>query len=187
MNIYLDSEFTGLHRNTTLISIGLVNENGDTFYAEFTDYDKSQVDEWIQKNVIDNLILSKWDTEKDYSPYEKHVTCKGRRYEVEQALSHWLFKHEPERIEIWSDVLAYDWMLFCDLWGGAFKIPPFINYIPFDLATLLKEKSIDPDINREKFAYGDQVPEGMLKHNALWDAKTIKACVEKAEKINNVK
>ena len=55
MNIYFDTEFTGLHKDTTLISIGLVTENGDTFYAEFDDYDKTQCNDWIQENVINNL------------------------------------------------------------------------------------------------------------------------------------
>ena len=57
MKIFFDTEFTGLHQNTTLISIGLISECGKTFYAEFTDYDKSQIDDWLQENVINNLIL----------------------------------------------------------------------------------------------------------------------------------
>ena len=36
MKVWFDTEFTGLHKNTTLISIGLVNEYNETFYAEFT-------------------------------------------------------------------------------------------------------------------------------------------------------
>ena len=56
MKIFLDTEFTGLHKNTSLISLGMVDERGRTFYAEFTDYDESQCDDWIQKNVINNLI-----------------------------------------------------------------------------------------------------------------------------------
>jgi uncharacterized protein YprB with RNaseH-like and TPR domain len=32
---YFDTEFTGLHQNTTLISIGLIADTGDT-YAELT-------------------------------------------------------------------------------------------------------------------------------------------------------
>jgi hypothetical protein len=36
--IFFDTEFTGLHQGTTLISIGLISECGKTFYAEFTDY-----------------------------------------------------------------------------------------------------------------------------------------------------
>jgi len=47
--IFFDTEFTGLRQRTTLISIGLVSERRKTFYAEIMDYDKSQVDSWIQE------------------------------------------------------------------------------------------------------------------------------------------
>lgn len=43
--IFFDTEFTGLHKDTSLISIGLVSENGQKFYAEITDYDKSQIND----------------------------------------------------------------------------------------------------------------------------------------------
>jgi len=83
---------------------------------------------------------------------------------------------------MWSDTLAYDWVLFCQLFGHAFKIPDKVYYIPFDLATLFKVKGVDPDINREEYALsgpaGD-VPDS--KHNALWDAQVIKACWEKLQ------
>ena len=42
MNLFFDTEFTGLHAGTTLVSIGIVAENGKKFYAEFSDYDESQ-------------------------------------------------------------------------------------------------------------------------------------------------
>ncbi len=59
MKIFFDTEFTGLHQNTTLISIGCVAEDDRQFYAEFTDYDRSQVDDWIKLNVIDKLTGNK--------------------------------------------------------------------------------------------------------------------------------
>ena len=43
MKIFFDTEFTGLHKNTTLISIGMIAEDGKTFYAEFTDYNENNV------------------------------------------------------------------------------------------------------------------------------------------------
>ena len=72
MNLYFDTEFTGLHKNTTLISIGIISEDGKTFYAELNDYDKSQVDEWIQSNVIDNLYLKPVDIGKIDMIDEEH-------------------------------------------------------------------------------------------------------------------
>ena len=62
MKIFFDTEFTGLHKNTTLISIGMVDENGRTFYAEFSDYYESQCDKWIHENVIKHLKWSKEGT-----------------------------------------------------------------------------------------------------------------------------
>ena len=175
MKIFFDTEFTGLHKNTTLISIGLVAETGESFYAEFTDYDKSQVNDWIKENVIskthylkENGNLSSESRKLDF------MFFKGTKEEIRQELYTWLAQFDSE-IEMWSDCLAYDWVLFCDIFGTAFDLPSGIYYIPFDICTLFKLKGIDPDINREKFA--NMISNS--KHNALYDAKVIKACYER--------
>jgi hypothetical protein len=69
-------------------------------------------------------------------------------------------------------------VLFCDLFGKAFDIPKNIYHIPFDLATLFKVNGIDPDISRKEFSGIDQYFT-YREHNALWDARVIKACYEK--------
>ena len=40
--VFLDTEFTGLHKYAQLISIGLVAENGSMFYGEVTDWDRTE-------------------------------------------------------------------------------------------------------------------------------------------------
>jgi hypothetical protein len=169
--IFFDTEFTGLHQKTTLISIGLVSECGKSFYAEFTDYDKSQVDEWLQKNVIDNLILQK-DPEGHWGPYDG-MSVKGDLELIQTKLRDWL--NQFEKVEIWSDCLSYDWVLFCQIFGHAFSIPGNVYYIPFDICTLFKAKGIDPDISREEYS---EMKDGK-KHNALWDALVIQKCFDK--------
>jgi len=174
MKIFFDTEFTGLHQNTTLISIGLVSEDGKTFYAEFTDYDKTQVDSWIQKNVINNLIIP--DSELGTLGMSIEVTPEYSRVKsitsvIRDELEDWFSQFD--KIEMWSDCLAYDWVLFNQLWGHAFNIPKNIYYIPFDLSTMFKIKGIDPDINREAFC-GIKGP----KHNSLHDAVVIKGCYD---------
>ena len=52
MRVFFDTEFAGLHQNTTLISIGCVAENDAEFYAELTDYAESQVDDWMLFNQL---------------------------------------------------------------------------------------------------------------------------------------
>jgi len=74
-----------------------------------------------------------------------------------------------------GDFPAYDWVLFCDLFGGPHKIPDFLYLVTFDLASIFFKAGIDPDIDRVKFSGLPR--EGA--HNALYDAKVIKACYEK--------
>lgn len=191
--IYFDFEFTGLTQQTTPISIGCITEDGAKFYAEFTDYDDSAIDDWLQSHVIDNLLI------KDSGVYRsKHDVCvKGHEQIIRQELQKWLIN--TQEWEMWSDCLHYDWVLFCELFGGAMSVPSNIYYIPFDLSTVLKIKNIDPDINREFFAFDDKSTQDLadiqsdfikdvmskqgdkqdVKHNALWDAYVIKKCVEK--------
>jgi hypothetical protein len=183
--IFFDTEFTGLHQKTTLISIGLISECGKTFYAELTDYDKSQIDDWLEENVINNLYL------KSPSPYptnfDNQLVC-GPTHQIKWYLKEWISQFES--VEMWSDCLAYDWVLFNEIFGHAFNIPKNIYYIPFDLCTLLKLQDINPDISREELAcIGNmKMPNGMFpektedipKHNALWDAIVIRECYKNA-------
>lgn len=178
MRVFFDTEFTGLHQKTTLISIGLVAENDRSFYAEFNDYNQSQVDDWIRDNVIANLVFPA-TTEVEFRQEGKHVSIKHNKETIASRLSEWLTAVAIDGgIEMWSDCLAYDWVLFCNLFGGAFKIPKSVYYIPFDIATFLRVDGADPDVNREKFARLEDSPE-KVKHNALWDARVIKACYER--------
>lgn len=191
MRIFFDTEFTDLHKNTTLISIGFISEDDRTFYAEFNDYDRSQVNEWIQENVINNLRFrepksindsfkemedehyGKSRVDKDVPLTEKwNLEMRGNKKEIAKELSEWLSQFD--KVEMWSDCLHYDWVLLIDLYGRAFDIPTNVYYIPFDICTLFALRNIDPDISREEFA-------GMEgnKHNALHDAKVIKACYYK--------
>jgi hypothetical protein len=175
LRIFLDTEFTGLHQKTTLISLGIVTENNETFYAEFNDYDTSQIDDWLKFNIIEKL---KFKNEVDYfniDPLHSNLEIKADTPFISAYLVNWLDNiRKHEKIEVWSDCLSYDWVLFNNLFGGALNIPSFIYYIPFDICTLFKYLKIDSDISREKFANVNGP-----KHNALHDAIVIKQCYEK--------
>lgn len=82
MKLFFDLEFTGLRKNTTPISIGIVSEDGKKFYAEFVDYDRGQCDDWILENVIRRMKFSEPMREqeaqefvrinrKSYIPYDR--------------------------------------------------------------------------------------------------------------------
>lgn len=184
-NLYFDTEFTGLQKDTSLISIGIVSDSGRKFYAEFTDYDKSKVDEWIQDNVIRNLLFGgEYAFVKDQKYSEStvpsySVAMSGTRDMIKTELENWL-KSFNDSIQFVSDVCHYDFVLFIDIFGGAFDLPDFINPschdINQDLARRFKltEKAAF-DLHREtivvNFCY--TLPEGN-KHNSEFDAEVIR-------------
>jgi len=159
MKIYFDTEFTGLHQATTLISLGMISDNDRELYLEFVDYDRAQVNDWLQQNVIANLRGS--------------ASISVCRAEAIEKIQEYLESFN-EKIFMISDCLAYDWVLFCQLFGNALSIPDYIYYIPFDLSTAFMLAGIDPDISRKEFAYFEAT-----QHNALDDARMIKACWHK--------
>ncbi len=174
--IFYDSEFTGLHQASTLISIALVSECERLFYAEFTDYARDQCDEWLRAHV---LAQTRWLTAGDSEPFAQRGAqewyCLGNREAVRREVAAWLAQFD--QVEIWADVPAYDWVLFCQLFGGALELPKNVLYIPFDLATLFKLKGMDPDTDRESFA---ALPPGDRgRHYALRDAQVGLACLRR--------
>lgn len=177
--VFLDTEFTGLHQSTTLISLALYIDEQNYFYAELNDYDPSQVFEWLEEHVLPKLIFK-----QEHAAYieisDTQIQMKSRTEEVREQLKEWLAHYEI--IEIWADVMAYDWVLFCQLFGGAFNIPDNVFYAPFDLATLFRIKGlIEPlgkyerDVKRFEFAGIDDEKQ----HHALEDARVEKICWDK--------
>lgn len=189
-NIFFDTEFTGLVKDTTLISIGLISDCGKTFYAEFNDYNPELLNPWIIANVIPHLkftpppgheaeycVFSRFDnTTVGKDLYEGYsVELRGDKETIAKELTKWLGQFKSEQpIQMWGDVLAYDWVLFCDLFGGAFNLPDGVSYIPLDIATMLYLANMDPDLNRTTFIMTKEFAAEMPKHNALFDAKIIK-------------
>ena len=175
MNVYFDTEFTGLHKGTTLISIGLIASNGKKFYAEIVDYDRSQVNDWIKENVINNLwAVSK--TIDECSKFEYYHL--GTREQIAQKLKEWFL--EFDSIQLISDVAHFDMVLLIDLFGGAFDLPKNVNPschdINQDIAKFLVVTESEAfDVSRECFL-GICLSSG--KHNALYDAEIIKEIYE---------
>lgn len=149
MNLFFDCEFTGLRKDTTLISLGIVSDNGKKFYAEFTDFNWGYVDEWIQKNVLDKLSLKKFYPHGGKEIEEQMDEWKNEGYEVSNRPtmntacllfetkrtkddftevvgdSDWIRKallqwlSQFASIQFVSDVCHYDFVLLIDLLTGS--------------------------------------------------------------------
>lgn len=189
MKIFFDTEFTGLHKGTTLISIGCVSEDGRTFYAEFTDYDKSQIDDWIDTHVIQNLtfnnvsgsfanyeFIRKYPTEHSLKMRSRYsVELKGDTTAIRYELGCWL--NQFDEVLFVSDCCHYDFVLLIDIFGTAFDLPenvcPACHDINQDIAKYYNIREHEAfDVCRENIVNMENDMQG--KHNALHDAIVIK-------------
>lgn len=197
MYVYFDCEFTGLYREAQLLSIGLCDAEGHSFYAEFTDYDMQQVSEWVFKNVLQKMSNPTTVLEGD------HWQIKGNTKEIRQSLLIWLdyvHKHSQAGIQFVSDCCHYDMVFLIDLlWKSALDMPEWIAPVAvdinMDLSNLCKNNADEtnksvPDtaenyafnpyfeafnLDRDEFAsHISNAPKG-LKHNSMYDAYVIRA------------
>lgn len=181
MKVFFDLEFTGLHQRTTPISLAMRAQDGREFYAEFTDYDRAQVDEWVKTHVLENLILP--DRMSEMAGPHGTSFFQGDAQKVAEAARAWL--GQLGRVQMVGDCLAYDWVLLCELLGGPRDLPENVVYIPVELCTVLEMCRIDPDVSREALlgvmiypgnqGLYRQLTDTRWKHNALYDTRVMAA------------
>ena len=188
MLLFFDMEFTGLRQNTTPISLGIVSEDGKRFYAEFTDYDESQCDDWIKENVIKNLKLAGMGvgvSDTDENPPLRIVM--GDKKYIYQEMNEWL--HHFDTIQFVSDVCHYDFVLLIDLLtngGTALDLPENISAVCHDLnMDIARHFRVSDreafDMSREKIMNDLCKAEDIVtgnKHNSLYDAEVIREIYE---------
>lgn len=175
MKIFFDTEFTGLCKNTTLISIGCVDEDGKTFYAELNDYATCQCNEWIKDNVIANLTWEgRHDSQRVYFNNNGDVSMLGDKQFVAEKFAEWLSRYDS--VQLVSDVCHYDMVLLIDLFGSAFDLPKNVSPVCHDIC-----QDIAVHYGMTDYEAFDTYREGLLaepikgnKHNALYDAKVIR-------------
>jgi hypothetical protein len=214
--IFYDFEATSVSRDADPISLGIVavqnNKIVSTWYSEFTDFNPDKADQWVKDNIIASLqFTSKEKIEKSFN--SPTLTCSGNSNHISKWLKEWLSQFKE--VEFWADFDVIDKPMLIDLiadWNkqdssfvvdtelsdpptdiyyqfkvGLPKHLPNIKYYDFyDIHTLIKNKGIDPDIERSEFAldtkedYMEYMEEcnmlGLtkdnynLKHFALYDA-----------------
>lgn len=204
MKFWFDCEFTGLHKNTTLISLGVVSEGNRMFYAEFCDFDKEIIkgNKWFEENIFANTMrvcsdgsfkMKKPMLEDSVKMNRGSAVCFGDRPYVRECFLDWLQREGGRNkppVEFISDVCHYDMVLMIDLLSGgkgAFDIPDWISPQCYDInQDIAWRYSVSPhaafDMNREGIAK-NLIPEiyesikfpEEMKHNSLWDAELIQA------------
>jgi hypothetical protein len=102
MRIFFDTEFIEDGRTIDLLSIGMVREDGATFYAEADWADKRRASQWVKDNVLPHL---------DGPTYSRGVMAS----EVQHFVG-----HKPE---FWAYYADYDWVALCQLYGTMMDLP----------------------------------------------------------------
>lgn len=96
MKIYFDTEFMEDGVTIELLSIGLVREDGQTYYAEPAEADRSKANPWVKENVLPYLT----------------GPVKPRSVIAEE-----IREFVGPRPEFWTWYGSYDWVDLCQLYG----------------------------------------------------------------------
>jgi hypothetical protein len=188
MKIFFDTEFTGLHKDTTLISIGLCTEDHKySFYAEFTDYDINQVDDWIRDNVLANCMLLNHSYNNKFPMGLFPTILCDSKHNISIKLNNWLerINVNNEDIVFISDVCHYDAVLLFDLIMESYddkniiNLPSNISAAVYDINQLIAERKNCTikeafDISRESMVTDNTILNNPNKHNSMYDAMVIR-------------
>lgn len=143
---FLDTEFleNGATEPLYLLSIGLVSEDGRTYYAQDSSCPLARANSWVRENVLPCLDRDHWRP----------------RGTIVRQIREFIGNDKPE---FWVYYGDYDWVVFCQLFGAMVDLPKGWPMWARDLKQLCWSLG-DPDL--PQFA--------TRGHNALDDAYEIR-------------
>lgn len=153
MLVFFDTEFTELSKDSCLISIGLISEDGKEFYAELYDA---------------------YEIPRRYSPFVQeavlpHLTGGDSRISMETLtlrLGNWL-KSIDSPVRLVTDSISWDWPWIRKLFLLPGTWPENVDRIPVSLDELIDSPFYESIVEQE---FQDHVPR-LRRHHALDDAK----------------
>jgi hypothetical protein len=150
---FLDTEFleAGPEHPVRFVSIGLVAEDGRTYYAESSETDLSLANDWVKQHVL---------------PHLKRGGYAKPRAQIKTELLAFI---GTEPAEFWGYFSAYDWVVFAQLFGTMVELPKGLPMHCNDLKQWMSGLGITKK--------GLPKQQG-IEHNALEDALWNKAVFE---------
>lgn len=195
MKYFLDTEFIeGFHQPLfgknrhfiDLISIGIVAEDGSSYYNISNEYKYDDASEWVKENVIKPAYMDcvHGDNRNRYTAKNFHKSYGSPNEEIATDLMEffkcWRDQHfwrAPEGIEIYGYFADYDWVLFCSLFGRMLDLPKGFPMYCRDLKQMMDEMGLDKEWKLK------HCPEPEHAHMAIHDAKWNKKLYEEIEKL----
>jgi hypothetical protein len=163
MRYYLDTEFIEFPNTIQLISIGIKSEDGREYYSVSSAYEFDKASKWVIDNVIIPIYKEQSSKEMkslgvDITNFHKYVG-KDLSQIKEDILAFVGFPDYPKgEPEFWTYYGAYDWVVFCWIFGRMIDLPKGFPMYSNDLKQLSESLG---GVNMKS-------PDG--EHNALVDA-----------------
>lgn len=144
MRIFFDTEFIEDGKTIELLSIGLVREDGQYYYAEPEETDRDRASPWVRENVLPFMTGPK---------------------EQRKNIAADIVRFAGEKPEFWAYYADYDWVALCQLYGTMMQLPAGWPMFCMDLKQLA--------VSRGNPKLPDHITGEVLgpPHNALADAR----------------
>jgi hypothetical protein len=175
MRYFYDCEFLEDGKTVDLISIGVVAEDGRELYLvnRNAPWKRIKKHEWLMDNVVPGLPQPHGDW-RNHMPKSWVIDFQSPHVREHAAIAdmveRFLLGDDLETytdLELWADYGAYDHVALCQLFGPMIALPPGIPMFTHDLQQALRAAGNPPMPEQDS---------GL--HNALADARHLKACFE---------
>ena len=171
MKVFLDTEFIETEDVLELVSLGMATEDGREYYGITKNYEYAFDDDWVRQNVLAPINAEFSSEPFNYKSVSKVFDKFGKtRTEMRDEIKAFL---GTVSIEFWSYFSAYDWVLFCRLFGSMNAMPKNYPYLCNDIKQLANSKDLSAKWIRDNY------PKSKKAHNALADAKWHKEMYER--------
>lgn len=175
MRCFYDCEFLEDGETIELISIGMVADNGRELYLVNRDapWKRIKKNEWLMANVVPSLPQPHGDWINQMPKrwlIDFHNPVVRSRDAIATAVETFLLGDQvegPKDLELWADYGAYDHVALCQLFGRMIDLPSGVPMFTNDLQQELRRLG-NPAMPEQAAGL----------HNALADARHLKACFE---------
>lgn len=159
--IYFDTEFIEDGRTIELISIGLVRDDGATYYAVSADMPIRRIrkHDWLMENVVPGLPKVYGDA-RNYMPRRWLFNYAAPEVKPRSVIASEIVAFAGPSPEFWAWYADYDWVVLCQLFGTMLDLPDGWPMFCRDLRQVTDGSTLPPQTDADG-------PE----HNALADAR----------------
>jgi hypothetical protein len=139
--LWFDTEFIDDGRTIGLLSIGVIREDGEAYYAEPAETDRGRAGPWVRENVLPRLT----------GPVLPQLEIAQQLVDFAGPQPQW-----------WAYFAAYDWVALCQLYGPMMNLPDGWPAYCRDVQQLADQLHLDLEA---------ELPPASGAHNALRDAE----------------